>query len=195
MGSSIQRFGIAIKLTLTLFNFISSGVKSVRFSRPYFNPKLFQIVGSMLDTKWTEEVDNGISLNILIFGSVIECCLLSLILIISTCANNDTETLLCACEKIPLLLIIGLIEGPLLYWLGLSSYYTIGYPRKYRVSQQVPDQSTTNLRFSFSQNLLEHLNNLWTQNSKFFSVEIWYSVWLVSTLFQSLATLLLGCDC
>ena len=139
MGSSIQRFGIAIKLTLTLFNFISSGVKSVRFSRPYFNPKLFQIVGSMLDTKWTEEVDNGISLNILIFGSVIECCLLSLILIISTCANNDTETLLCACEKIPLLLIIGLIEGPLLYWLGLSSYYTIGYPRKYRVSQQVPD--------------------------------------------------------
>ena len=195
MGSSIQRFGIAIKLTLTLFNFISSGVKSVRFSRPYFNPKLFQIVGSMLDTKWTEEVDNGISLNILIFGSVIECCLLSLILIISTCANNDTETLLCACEKIPLLLIIGLIEGPLLYWLGLSSYYTIGYPRKYRVSQQVPDQSTTNLRFSFSQNLLQHLNNLWTKNSKFFSVEIWYSVWLVSTLFQSLATLLLGCDC
>ena len=195
MGSSIQRFGIAIKLTLTLFNFISSGVKSVRFSRPYFNPKLFQIVGSMLDTKWTEEVDNGISLNILIFGSVIECCLLSLILIISTCANNDTETLLCACEKIPLLLIIGLIEGPLLYWLGLSSYYTIGYPRKYRVSQQVPDQSTTNLRFSFSHNLLEHLNNLWTKNSKFFSVEIWYSVWLVSTLFQSLATLLLGCDC
>ena len=160
MGSSIQRFGIAIKLTLTLFNFISSGVKSVRFSRPYFNPKLFQIVGSMLDTKWTEEVDNGISLNILIFGSVIECCLLSLILIISTCANNDTETLLCACEKIPLLLIIGLIEGPLLYWLGLSSYYTIGYPRKYRVSQQVPDQNTTNLRFSFSHNLLEHLNNL-----------------------------------
>ena len=126
MGSSIQRFGIAIKLTLTLFNFISSGVKSVRFSITYFNPKLFQIVGSMLDTKWTEEVDNGISLNILIFGSVIECCLLSLILIISTCANNDTETLLCACEKIPLLLIIGLIEGPLLYWLGLSSYYTIG---------------------------------------------------------------------
>ena len=153
MGSSLQRFGIAIKLALTLFNFITSG-----------------IVGSRLETEWSEEVDNGISLNVLIFGSVIECCLLALILMIATC-NNDTETLLCACEKIPLLLIIGLIEGPLLYWLGLSSYYTIGYPREYLTKYSKP------------------------LNFKTIFVEVWYSVWLVSTLFQSLVTLLLGCDC
>ena len=83
MGStSIQRFGICTKLILTFFNFISSG-----------------IVGSQLENPWEDEIDHGISLKVLIFGSVIEFCMLALILVLSTCTRNDHDTLLCACEK------------------------------------------------------------------------------------------------
>ena len=88
-----------------------------------------QVVWSQLDHSIDKEADGGQSFQFMVFGSIFEIIMLSIYMKIGKCCGNGRFTWF-------YLVLIGvlMVEGPALYYLGVASHYTSGFPSKFSLS-------------------------------------------------------------
>ena len=90
-----------------------------------------QVVWSQLDHSIDKEADGGKSFQFMVFGSIFEFIMLSNYMKIGKCCGNGRFPWLC--QNLLLVLIV-MVEGPALYYLGVASHYTSGFPSKFSLS-------------------------------------------------------------
>ena len=91
-----------------------------------------QVVWSQLGHSIDKEVDGGKCLQGMVFASIFEIIILLIYMKIGKCCGNGRFPWLC--QNLLLVLIVLMVEGPALYYLGVASHYTSGFPSKFSLS-------------------------------------------------------------